>query len=193
MLTFRITQQTPTCLFSLCSGLFQQHCFSGFSSSLTTLFLWTMPQRYQLALFPSWTSYFPPSTFSLSKQIFCYRVLSLWVSIILPSLVSALVRVLFTPFSWSLVNSQKVQDHQGNFSSGYLYSELHYSQRDQYLETYIVLRQSKSSTHFESVFEETFHAIFLSANQLINSRWIQTPLCISILSVTSEVFIVQII
>lgn len=115
------------------------------------------------------------------------------MSRILPPFVSPLVRVLFTPFYWSLVNSQKVPDHQGNFSSGYLYSEPHYSQRDQYLETYIVLRQSKSSIHFESVFEETFHEILLYVNQVRNSRHIQTVLCISISGILSEVFTLQII
>lgn len=142
-----------------------------------------------MALFPSRTSYFSPSTFSVSRQIFCCWSVSLWVSRILPSFVSPLVRVLFTPFSRSLVSSQKLLDHQGNFTSGYLYSEPPYPQRDNYLETYIVLTRSKSSTLFQSVFEETFHEVFLYVNQVMNSRGIQTLLCISFSGVVSEVWI----
>lgn len=75
---------------------------------------------------------------------------------------------------------QKDHDHQGNFfSSGYLYSRPRSPQRDKYLETCIVLEQRKGSTCFKSIFEETFHELFLYINQVINSCWIQTPLCVS--------------
>lgn len=82
-----------------------------------------------------------------------------------PHFASPLVRALFTPFSFSLVNSQKFSVTR-EFPSGYLYSSPHYPQRHKYLAVAcFVLSQKRVQPHFEFVFEETFYELFFSSHK----------------------------